>query len=60
MSSISPTRCAGSLRLSPTCARDIAKVYGDEMENWGGHEIELYPVKTKITDKETKEKRLST
>ena len=41
------------LALSPTCARDIAKVLGDEMEDWDGRSIELYPEPRTITDRDT-------
>jgi hypothetical protein len=45
------------LRLSGTNAADIAKLYGDNMEEWPGHEVELYPTKMEITDRETKDKK---
>jgi hypothetical protein len=46
-----------ALRLNWTLARDIAKLCGDDMANWAGHEIELYPTQMDITDKDTKEKK---
>src|SRR4029453_15764336 len=41
------------LRLSATCARDIAQLLGDDMDAWSGHSIELYPEQRTITDRET-------
>jgi hypothetical protein len=48
------------LRLSPTCARDIASFLGDEMQAWSGGEIELYTKQQTITDRDTKEEKLVT
>jgi hypothetical protein len=48
------------LPLSATCARDIAKVLGDDMDDWGGHAIELYPEERTIIDRDTQaEKRIT-
>jgi hypothetical protein len=42
------------LRLSGTCARDIATALKiDDMENWVGGKIELYPCEQKIIDRDT-------
>ena len=49
------------LRLSPTCARDIAKAIGDdEMANWVGHQVELFPYEQEITDRDTQMKKMVT
>ena len=43
-----------ALKLSATCARDIATALKiDDMENWVGGKIELYPYDQKITDRDT-------
>ena len=42
-----------ALKLSATCARDIATALIDDMENWVGGKIELYPSEQKITDRDT-------
>jgi hypothetical protein len=42
------------LRLSQTLAHDIAGALGlDEMKDWSGHRVELYPEQRTITDRET-------
>jgi hypothetical protein len=45
------------LRLSATCARDIAQLLGDDMEAWSGHSIELYPEERTITDRDTQSEK---
>ena len=47
------------LLLSPTCANDIAAALGlDEMEEWNGHSVELYPEKRTIPDRDTQTEKL--
>jgi hypothetical protein len=41
------------LKLSATCARDIAGLYGDEMDHWSGRFVELYGEKRTITDRDS-------
>ena len=44
-----------ALKLSPTCARDIATALQiDDLENWVGRRIELCPCETKIFDRATR------
>ena len=43
--------------LNGTNGGDIAKLYGDDLKDWAGHQIELYPAQMEITDKETKAKK---
>jgi hypothetical protein len=46
------------LRLSHTCAYDIARTLGiDEMANWVGGKIALYPSEMTLTDQETNLKK---
>ena len=43
-----------ALKLSATCARDIAMALKiDDMEDWPGGKVELYPYEQKITDRDT-------
>jgi hypothetical protein len=41
------------MRLTMTCANDIAEILGDDMEKWSGQSIELYPEQKTRIDKET-------
>ena len=50
-----------ALRLSATCARDIATALKtDDMEDWPGGKIELFPSEQKITDRNTQTEKLVT
>jgi len=50
---------ARALKLSPTCARDVAAALrSDEMDKWVGGQIELYPCEQKITDRSTQNEKL--
>jgi hypothetical protein len=48
------------LPLSATCARDIAKVLGDEMVDWSGGKIELYTEQKPILDRDTQAEKIIT
>jgi hypothetical protein len=48
------------LALSAACARDIAQVLGDEMEEWAGRSVELYSEQRTITDRDTQTDKLIT
>jgi hypothetical protein len=45
------------LKLSKTCAQDIAKVCGDEMEDWPGRVVEIYSVELTIVDRDTRDEK---
>jgi len=47
-----------TLRLTTTNAGDIARLYGDEISNWSGHQVELYVEQMKITDRKTGEDKV--
>jgi hypothetical protein len=42
-----------TLKLTNTNAKDIATLYGDDMGNWAGCEIEFYAEPMKIRDRDT-------
>jgi hypothetical protein len=44
------TKAKKGLVLNKTNARTIATAYGDEMNNWGGHEIILYSAMVQFRD----------
>lgn len=50
---------ARALKLSPTCARDIAAALNsDDMDKWPGGQVELYPHEQKITDRNTQNEKV--